>query len=112
MGSRIVSASLISGGRVLIYGGEDSYKHRKDDFWLLDIQHGRRVWRKLKCEGYQPRSRSFHRACADESGHYLYAFGGMVDGILQPAEPNSIVDTLCGPAVDTLPFVLFVNVVH
>ncbi|KAD4889446.1 hypothetical protein R6Q59_037197 [Mikania micrantha] len=84
------SASLISGGRVLIYGGEDSYRHRKDDFWLLDIQHGRRVWRRLKCEGYQPRSRSFHRACADESGCYLYVFGGMVDGILQPAEPSGL----------------------
>ncbi|KAK9066132.1 hypothetical protein SSX86_013453 [Deinandra increscens subsp. villosa] len=82
------SASLVSGGRVLIYGGEDSYRRRKDDFWLLDISSSqRRVWRRLKCEGgYQPRSRSFHRACADECGLYLYVFGGMVDGALQPAE--------------------------
>ncbi|XP_021984598.1 F-box/kelch-repeat protein At1g51550 [Helianthus annuus] len=83
------SATLISGGRVLIYGGEDSYRHRKDDFWLLDITR-RRVWRRVKCEGYQPRSRSFHRASADESGCYLYVFGGMVDGTLQPAEPTGL----------------------
>ncbi|XP_076886883.1 F-box/kelch-repeat protein At1g51550-like [Bidens hawaiensis] len=83
------SATLIPGGRVLIYGGEDSYRHRKDDFWLLDISQ-RRVWRRLKCEGYQPQSRSFHRASADESGCYLYVFGGMVDGILQPAEPAGL----------------------
>lgn len=83
------SATLILGGRVLIYGGEDSYRHRKNDFWLLDINSSmRRIWRKLKCEGYQPKSRSFHRACADESGRYLYVFGGMVDGILLPAEPE------------------------
>lgn len=88
------SATLVLGGRVLIYGGEDSYRHRKNDFWLLDItREQRRVWRRLKCEdeeGYQPRSRSFHRACADESGRYLYVFGGMVDGILQPAEPTGL----------------------
>ncbi|KAI7735818.1 hypothetical protein M8C21_017102 [Ambrosia artemisiifolia] len=83
------SATLISGGRVLIYGGEDSYRHRKDDFWLLDITR-RRLWTRLKCEGYKPKSRSFHRASADESGCYLYVFGGMVDGILQPAEPTGL----------------------
>ncbi|XP_071711147.1 F-box/kelch-repeat protein At1g51550 isoform X2 [Rutidosis leptorrhynchoides] len=97
------SATLTLGGRVLIYGGEDSLRHRKNDFWLLDInsssrqssmnQNQRRVlWRRLKCVdgGYQPRSRSFHRACTDESGRYLYVFGGMVDGVLQPAEPSGL----------------------
>ncbi|KAI3727401.1 hypothetical protein L1987_67215 [Smallanthus sonchifolius] len=84
------SATLTSGGRVLVYGGEDSYRHRKDDFWLLDISQTRRMWRRLRCERYQPRSRSFHRACADESGRYLCVFGGMVDGILQPAEPSGL----------------------
>ncbi|GJX18767.1 F-box/kelch-repeat protein [Tanacetum coccineum] len=96
------SATSVIGGRVLIYGGEDSYRHRKNDFWLLDItsststssqivsQRQRVLWRKLKCEGYLPRSRSFHRACADDSGRYLYVFGGMVDGILQPAQPAGL----------------------
>ncbi|PWA56677.1 F-box domain, cyclin-like protein [Artemisia annua] len=96
------SATTVIGGRVLIYGGEDSYRHRKNDFWLLDItsttptssqivsQRQRVLWRKLKCEGYLPRSRSFHRACADDSGRYLYVFGGMVDGILQPAQPTGL----------------------
>lgn len=88
------SATLIFGGRVLIYGGEDSFRHRKNDFWLLDIHnHNQKkgvIWKRLKCEGYVPRSRSFHRACADESGRFLYVFGGMVDGILQPAEPAGL----------------------
>lgn len=83
------SATLILGGRILIYGGEDSYRHRKNDFWLLDISQGC-MWKRLKSEGYQPKNRSFHRACADESGRYLYVFGGMVDGILQPAEPSGL----------------------
>lgn len=91
------SATLTLGGRVLVYGGEDSYRHRKNDFWLLDVtsrqsmsQNQRVLWRRLKCDGYQARSRSFHRACTDESGRYLYVFGGMVDGILQPAEPSGL----------------------
>ncbi|KVI05837.1 F-box/kelch-repeat protein At1g51550 [Cynara cardunculus var. scolymus] len=83
------SATLILGGRVVIYGGEDSYRHRKNDFWLLDIG-SKRTWRRLKSEGYEGRSRSFHRACADESGCNLYVFGGMVDGILHPAEPAGL----------------------
>lgn len=83
------SATLILGGRVLIYGGEDSYRHRKNDFWLLDIG-SKRMWTRLKLEGYQGRSRSFHRACADESGRYFYVFGGMVDGILHPAQPAGL----------------------
>ncbi|CAH2050565.1 unnamed protein product [Thlaspi arvense] len=61
------SATLILGGRLLIYGGEDSDRHRKDDFWV-----------------------SFHRACADNSGRYLYVFGGMIDGVIQPAEPAGL----------------------
>ncbi|KDP27703.1 hypothetical protein JCGZ_19826 [Jatropha curcas] len=91
------SATVILGGRLLIYGGEDSYRHRKDDFWLLDISSivssrvqatamQAKMWRRLKTKGYKPNRRSFHRACADHSGHYLYVFGGMVDGLLPPSE--------------------------
>lgn len=96
------SATLIIGGRVLIHGGEDTYRRRKNDFWVLDInarpsitkqsitlnQRGfvANMWRRLKSEGFIPNCRSFHRACADYSGCYLYIFGGMVDGLLQPAE--------------------------
>ncbi|MBA0700879.1 hypothetical protein Goari_027477 [Gossypium aridum] len=97
------SATSIIGGRLLIHGGEDSLRHRKDDFWVLDISHislekmhptrldSKKMlankWRRLKPEGYKPGCRSFHRACVDDSGRYLYVFGGMVDGLLQPAEP-------------------------
>lgn len=97
------SATQIIGGRVLIYGGEDSSRHRKDDFWVLDLnavpsirvhpvmlnskQILAKMWKGLKAKGYKPKSRSFHRACADHSGRNLYVFGGMVDGLLQPAEP-------------------------
>ncbi|KAK9281014.1 hypothetical protein L1049_003906 [Liquidambar formosana] len=107
------SATLILGGRVLIHGGEDSYRHRKDDFWVLDISaipslskkdssvipsikmqpftlnsKGllSKMWKKMKAKGYIPNCRSFHRACTDRSGHYLYVFGGMVDGLPHPAE--------------------------
>ncbi|KAL6996104.1 hypothetical protein U1Q18_006243 [Sarracenia purpurea var. burkii] len=100
------SATLILGGRLLIYGGEDSYRRRKDDFWVLDIssipsikmksiipnQRGSlpNIWKRLKARGYRPNCRSFHRACADHSGRYLYLFGGMVDGLIQPAEPPGL----------------------
>lgn len=100
------SATMVLGGRLLIYGGEDSARHRKDDFWVLDISaipyisvqpntvNNKRVltrmWKRLRSNGYEPRSRSFHRACADRSGRYLYVFGGMVDGILQPSEPSGL----------------------
>ncbi|KAL4584535.1 hypothetical protein LXL04_009138 [Taraxacum kok-saghyz] len=85
------SATLILGGRVLIYGGEDSFRHRKNDFWLLDVsQRMPRLWKSLRSEGYQPKNRSFHRACADDSGRYLYVFGGMVDGIIHPTEPAGL----------------------
>lgn len=100
------SATLILGGRVLIYGGEDSHRHRKDDFWVLDTKAipSTRVrqatmnskglllnmWRRLKAEGYRPNCRSFHRACTDYSGRYMYVFGGMVDGFLQPGESSGL----------------------
>ncbi|RDX73008.1 F-box/kelch-repeat protein, partial [Mucuna pruriens] len=95
------TATLVLGGRLLIYGGEDSYRHRKDDFWVLDISAIpcitvsskkvlTRMWKRWKSSGYETRARSFHRACADPSGRYLYVFGGMVDGFLQPAEPSGL----------------------
>ncbi|XP_057969212.1 F-box/kelch-repeat protein At1g51550 [Malania oleifera] len=99
------SATLIIGGQLLIYGGEDSDRHRKDDFWLLDVsailpaetQHFSRkkgcstnMWRRLKTKGFKPSCRSFHQACVDESGRCLYVFGGMVDGLLQPGESSAL----------------------
>lgn len=98
------SATLILGGRVLIYGGEDSQRHRKDDFWVLDtgaitsvnpinpIPLNSRgllvnIWKRLNAEGYKPECRSFHGACTDCSGRFLFVFGGMVDGLIRPAEP-------------------------
>lgn len=103
------SAVLMLGGWVLVYGGEDSHRNRKDDFWVLDItaipsssSSTRRgvvrpgkmksmpnMWTRLEAKGYKPNSRSFHRACADSSGRYMYLFGGMVDpdaALLQPAQ--------------------------
>ncbi|XP_038983994.1 F-box/kelch-repeat protein At1g51550 [Phoenix dactylifera] len=92
------SATLILGGRVLIYGGEDSQRHRKDDFWLLDISSlmrfrsvspkktSRIMWKKLQVEGQCPDYRSFHGACTDRSGRYVYMFGGMVNSVVHPAE--------------------------
>ncbi|CAA2972257.1 F-box kelch-repeat At1g51550 [Olea europaea subsp. europaea] len=100
------SANFILGGRLLIYGGEDTDRHRKDDFWVLDISlmpsikmrpsnlqsKGllRKMWRRLESMGEKPNCRSFHRACVDPSGRYLYVFGGMVDGLLQPSEPSGL----------------------
>lgn len=98
------SATLVLGGRILIYGGEDSYRHRKDDFWALDVKtipssglkpegvslNGSSVWKKLERVSYGPKSRSFHRACADSSGRFVYVFGGMVDGLLQPAASSGL----------------------
>ncbi|XP_042498442.1 F-box/kelch-repeat protein At1g51550 [Macadamia integrifolia] len=100
------SATLILGGKVLIYGGEDSYRHRKCDFWVLDVSaipsvkiHSstlnskrlqKRMWRRLKVEGHQPGCRSFHRACTDRSGRYVFISGGMVDGLIQPAESSGL----------------------
>ncbi|KAK9097496.1 hypothetical protein Sjap_022993 [Stephania japonica] len=99
------SATLILGGKILIYGGEDSCRHRKDDFWLLDInciptvkmdshidsKSLSKMWRRLKAEGSErPNCRSFHRACVNDSGLYVYVFGGMVDGLIQPAESSDL----------------------
>ncbi|XP_027344730.1 F-box/kelch-repeat protein At1g51550 [Abrus precatorius] len=100
------TATLVFGGRLLIYGGEDSCRHKKNDFWVLDISaipyislqpttlSSKRVltrmWKRWKSSGYEPRPRSFHRACADSSGRYLYVFGGMVDGFVQPAAPSGL----------------------
>lgn len=100
------SATMVLGGRLLIYGGEDSARHRKNDFWVLDVSaipyismqtptlSSKRVltrmWKRWRSNGYEPKSRSFHRACADPSGRFLYVFGGMVDGFLQPSEPSGL----------------------
>lgn len=100
------SATLILGGRLLIYGGEDSQRHRKGDFWILDVsniqstklQSNRlnstglktNMWKRLKAKGHQTNCRSFHRTCADHSGLHLYVFGGMVDGLPQPAEASGL----------------------
>ncbi|KAG9449219.1 hypothetical protein H6P81_009184 [Aristolochia fimbriata] len=96
------SATLILGGQVLICGGEDSQMHRKDDFWVLDPsvipaiktrshvlnfkRSSRKMWKRMKVEGHLPSRRSFHRACANQSGHCVYISGGMVDGVTQPTE--------------------------
>lgn len=101
------SATLILGGQLLIYGGEDTYRRRKNDFWVLDISSRAsfrmlpltfvgpnrlpvNMLRRLKPEGYKPKCRSFHRACTDESGRYMFVFGGMVDGLIQPAEASGL----------------------
>jgi hypothetical protein len=95
------TATMVLGGRLLIYGGEDSSRHRKNDFWVLDISSIpsttasskrvlTRMWKRWKSNGYEPKSRSFHRACVDPSGRYLYVFGGMVDGLVQPVEPSGL----------------------
>ncbi|KAK3121341.1 hypothetical protein QOZ80_8BG0651100 [Eleusine coracana subsp. coracana] len=91
------SAILILGGKVLVYGGEDSQRRQKDDFWILDIpallQHesgskkmSRRMWKRLRIDGQCPNYRSFHGACVDTSGCCVYILGGMVDGLVHPAE--------------------------
>lgn len=96
------SATLVLGGKVLIYGGEDSQRRRKNDVWLLDLKTllalrrrlqnmsprrvAKKMWRRLKAEGMQQDCRSFHAACADQSGRRLFIFGGMVDGVVHPAE--------------------------
>ncbi|KAG6474646.1 F-box/kelch-repeat protein At1g51550-like [Zingiber officinale] len=96
------SATLVLGRKILVYGGEDSQRHRKDDFWVLDVgalprfqtvglkKSPRNFWKKLQVEGHHPLYRSFHGACTDKSGRYVYIFGGMVDSIIQPAEPSGL----------------------
>ena len=104
------SATLIFGGRVLIYGGEDAKRGRKGDVWVLDPSAGipvghsissgrielnlkknvapgnkdRKFWKKLKQWGQVPCRRSFHGASSLPSGHGVLVFGGMVDGELMP----------------------------
>lgn len=97
------SATLIFGGRILIFGGEDARRSRKADAWVLDPMAGTQVgrdssckanysrllsggeklaprfWRKLRQWGTPPSKRSFHGACALESGHSILIFGGLVD---------------------------------
>ncbi|PKA67064.1 F-box/kelch-repeat protein [Apostasia shenzhenica] len=92
------SAMTILGGKVLIYGGEDSQRHRKDDFWVLDVgalsrfqatgleKNLQKMWKKLGIEGQCPNCRSFHGACMDRAGLRLFVFGGMVDSMVHPAE--------------------------
>lgn len=91
------SAILALGGKVLVYGGEDSQRRRKDDFWILDtpalLQYDsgskkmtKRMWKKLRIDGQCPNYRSFHGACVDNSGCFVYIFGGMVDGLVNPAD--------------------------
>lgn len=100
------SATLVLGGRVLIYGGEDSQRRRKNDFWVLDPnvlptvksrsedwrvkKMSGRMWKKLRVAGHPPDPRSFHRACTDRSGRFMYIFGGMVDGIVDPGESSAL----------------------
>ncbi|KAG8046792.1 hypothetical protein GUJ93_ZPchr0008g12936 [Zizania palustris] len=56
------SATLVFGGKILVYGGEDSQRRRKDDFWTLDlpallqVESGskkmkKRMWKKLRIDG-------------------------------------------------------------
>jgi hypothetical protein len=44
-----------------------------------------RFWKKLKQWGQLPTRRSFHGACALESGHAILVFGGMVDDLFPGA---------------------------
>ncbi|KAJ4867215.1 F-box/kelch-repeat protein [Raphanus sativus] len=76
------------GRSILIYGGEDTFRHKKDDFWALDVKtipskglqvdggavclNGSKAWKRLDGVSYRPKGRSFHRACADSSGRYVY----------------------------------------
>jgi len=95
------SASLTLGNKILVYGGEDSQRRRKNDFWILDVpgllqyQAGLKtntkgIWKQLNLTGECPSFRAFHGASTNLSGRFLYVFGGMVDGFLQPAEANTL----------------------
>eukprot|EP00252_Welwitschia_mirabilis_P005449 TRINITY_DN15936_c0_g1_i1.p1 TRINITY_DN15936_c0_g1~~TRINITY_DN15936_c0_g1_i1.p1 ORF type:complete len:306 (+),score=75.60 TRINITY_DN15936_c0_g1_i1:214-1131(+) len=105
------SATPVFGGRILIYGGEDTERGRKDDIWLLDPtvissteaptscasspdirvpeylnrKAAHKMWRKLKQKGSRLKERSFHGACALDFGFSVLVFGGMIDGELHPA---------------------------
>lgn len=92
------TATTIVGGNILIHGGEDSQRHRRDDFWMLDVrslsrfqatglkEYSKRMWRKLQVEGHCPGCISFHGACTDLAGFRIFVFGGMIDGVVNPAE--------------------------
>ncbi|KAL3699520.1 hypothetical protein R1sor_017542 [Riccia sorocarpa] len=108
------SATLIFGGRILIFGGEDSKRARKGDVWVLDptialqarndlpggfsrygsscnsssYKCSRRLWKKLEQWGKPPSRRSFHGACSIDSGQVL-VFGGMVDADPRPTSGSS-----------------------
>ncbi|KZV16950.1 F-box/kelch-repeat protein-like [Dorcoceras hygrometricum] len=91
------SANRVVGQRLLIYGGEDSNRNRKDDFWVLDVESiaaklpRGKSWRRLEFKGgHKPKCRSFHGACVDNSGCYLYVHGGMVDGLVEPAGSSGL----------------------
>lgn len=105
------SSTPMFGGKVLIYGGEDTHRCRKDDVWILDPTAGNFVdtpapcssspdirvpenmpkksahnmWKKLKQKGIPPKGRSFHGACAIDCGRSILISGGMVDSELQQA---------------------------
>eukprot|EP00250_Pteridium_aquilinum_P012092 c20506_g1_i1 orf=667-2088(+) len=110
------SATLIFGGRVLIYGGEDGRRCRKGDVWVLDPSAGnpvrnvstsvgfscrkmtkshnkydRKFWKKLKQWGQSPSKRSFHGASPAHSGRSVLIFGGMVDGEPTPSASAGLV---------------------
>lgn len=109
------SATLIFGGRVLIYGGEDGRRCRKGDVWVLDPSVGnavrsvstsiglnyrktaksynkfdRKFWKKLKQLGQPPCKRSFHGASPVYSGKAVLVFGGMVDGETTPTASGGL----------------------
>lgn len=107
------SATLIFGGRVLIYGGEDGRRSRKGDVWVLDSSAGtpvgnasasiglhrrknsqpqldRKFWKKLKQWGKPPCKRSFHGASSVHYGRAVLIFGGMIDGELMPAATTGL----------------------
>ncbi|KAJ3693459.1 hypothetical protein LUZ60_008939 [Juncus effusus] len=91
------SATLTLGKKILIYGGEDSGRHRKDDFWVLDVPTllkyqsdtktgTKNLWKRLSLEGESASFRSFHGAAVGVAGQFVYVFGGMVDGFLELGE--------------------------
>ncbi|EPS74040.1 hypothetical protein M569_00714, partial [Genlisea aurea] len=110
------TANLIVGRRLLIYGGEDSYRHRKDDVWILDAMNSasassssavaggrRKMWRRVELRGSRPMCRSFHAACADASGQFVYVHGGMVDGLVKPVDSSGLRFDAEGFLVELLP---------
>ncbi|XP_078439025.1 kelch repeat-containing F-box family protein [Wolffia australiana] len=76
------AAAGVVGGRMVVCGGEDTERRRGGDAWVLE--RGGKGWRKLQLAGLG--CRSFHAACSDRSGSRVFVFGGMIDGVLGPAE--------------------------